>query len=213
MELEFIDNMDIDLQFARGDQFPVSFKIKDKSGEYVDLSTIEDIIVTCRRFPDLDSEMLFQKKLSNGFIEAEDDTIEFFILTEDTNKLEYGRYGYDIKIVTADEIHTFTGHIEVADEYTVGVVKKNFYLEDLEVTPTSEDQVFEHEDTMGYDIVTVKGADASVDENITPHNIKKGVEILGVIGDLEGGVKVQVVGTTLVLGGVEVENEEVIFNG
>lgn len=214
MELEFIDNLDIDLKFARGDQFPVRFKIKDKEGNYVDSEDIEDIIVTCRKFPDLESDMLFQKKLSNGFVEYLTDHFEFFILTEDTLNLEYGHYGYDIKIVTEDEIQTFTGHIDVADEYTVGVVKKNFYLVDLEVTPTSEDQIFEHEDSMGYDIVTVKGADASVDENIIPSNIKKGIEILGVIGDLESGMEAEVIGTTLVLsGGSVVSGEELIING
>lgn len=215
MELEFVErDIGLNLKFARGDQFPVKFKVKNASEEYLDTNTITEVIVTCRKYPDLESEMLFQKKLTNGFVEYKEDYFEFFILEEDTNKLDYGTYGYDIKIVTESETRTFVGHIEVADEYTIGVIKKNFYLVDLEVTPTSEEQVFEHEESMGYDIVTVKGADASVDPNIIPSNIKKDVEILGVVGDLEGGMEAEVVGTTLVLsGGSTVSGEELIING
>jgi len=214
MELEFIDNYDINLKFARGDQFPVDFKIKDKDGDYISGEDVEDIVVTCRMFPDSESEMLFQKKMSNGFVEYDsiDELFEFFILEEDTRDLNYGHYGYEIKVVTEEETRTFTGHIDVADEYTVGVIKKNFYLVDLEVTPTTDEQVFTHEESIGYDTVTVSGVDASVDSNIIPENIKKGIEILGVEGTCEsGGTEAKVEGTILVLGNVTVENEEVII--
>lgn len=212
IQLEFIDEIGIDLKFARADQFPVRFKIKNKEEEYLTDEDLEDIVITCRQYPDTDSPILFQKRLENGFVVYDDENeyFEFYILEEDTRNLEYGHYGYEIKTMTTNEIQTFTGHIDVADEYTIGVIKKNFYLEDLEVTPTSEEQVFTHDETMGYDLVTVSGVDASVDENIIPSNIKKGVSILGVEGDLTGGTSATVSGSTLILNAV-VENEEVII--
>lgn len=86
-------------------------------------------------------------------------------------------------------------------------------LENLEVNPSAEKQVFNHPDSYGYDEVVVnaitgdtleitpskeeqtfngvytevksKGVTSEVDENITPNNIKSGVNILGVEGTLE----------------------------
>lgn len=213
MELEFIDGLDINLKFARGDQFPVRFKIRNRDGDYISSEDIEDIIATCREYPDLDSDMLFQKKLSDGFIEydSENECYVFFIFEEDTRELNYGHYGYEIKIVTEEETRTFVGHIDVADEYTIGDIRKNFYLVDLEVTPTTEEQVFTHENTMGYDIVTVKAVDASIDENIRPEYIKKGVTILGVIGTLESTSFI-VDGETLIAFGQSVLDTTFILN-
>jgi len=117
MELEFLDDLDIDLEFPRGDQFPVSFKVKDKVGDYLEENDINDIVVTCRKYPSEESEVLFQKKLGED-IEYVEDNWTFFILNEDTKDLECGIYGYEIKLFVGDIIKTFTGHIDIKDEYT-----------------------------------------------------------------------------------------------
>ena len=57
-------------------------------------------------------------------------------------------------------------------------------LENLEVTPSVEGQVFNHENSYGYDEVKVKAIE---DEDLIPENIKRGVNILGVEGTMVGG--------------------------
>lgn len=87
-------------------------------------------------------------------------------------------------------------------------------LENLEVNPTNEQQVFNHENSYGYDKVTVNAIEtdqlditptkeeqnfsgiydnvkvnavtSEIDENITPDNIKLGVDVLGVTGTFAG---------------------------
>lgn len=58
-------------------------------------------------------------------------------------------------------------------------------LENLEVTPSTEEQVFKSK-KYGFDEVRVNGITAEIDEDIKPENIKAGVNILGVNGSYEG---------------------------
>lgn len=69
-----------------------------------------------------------------------------------------------------------------------GVEYKYPALEDVEITPTTEEQKIKSNTHYGYDEVTVKPVTADIDSNIVPKNIAKGVEILGVLGDLEGSL-------------------------
>ena len=58
-------------------------------------------------------------------------------------------------------------------------------LMDLEVTPSKEQQIFNHEGEYGYDNVTVDAVTSSIDENIKSENIKNGINILGIEGTLK----------------------------
>lgn len=58
-------------------------------------------------------------------------------------------------------------------------------LENLEVTPSVNEQVFNHENSYGYDEVKVK---AIQDDNLISENIKNDVEILGVKGTFVGSI-------------------------
>lgn len=58
-------------------------------------------------------------------------------------------------------------------------------LENLEVTPSTEEQVFKSK-KYGFDEVKVNGITAEIDKDIKPENIKAGVNILGVNGGYEG---------------------------
>lgn len=108
--------------------------------------------------------------------------------------------------------------IEPDDEEEIVVLEEAIekvypQLENLEVVPSAEKQVFNHPDSYGYDEVVVnaitgdtleitpskeeqtfngvytevksKGVTSEVDENIKAENIKGGVEILGVEGNIE----------------------------
>ena len=58
-------------------------------------------------------------------------------------------------------------------------------LENLEINPSKEEQIYKSKDYYGYDEVKVKPVTNEVDENIKSENIKKDVSILGVTGNLE----------------------------
>lgn len=59
-------------------------------------------------------------------------------------------------------------------------------LENLEVTPSQQEQVFNHPNSDGYNEIKVNGVTSEVDENIIAENIKSDVEILGVKGAFVG---------------------------
>lgn len=63
-------------------------------------------------------------------------------------------------------------------------------LEDLEIIPKTEKQFFKSE-KYGYDKIEVNAVDSNIDANIVPENIKKDVEILGVVGAYDLKPKLQ----------------------
>ena len=65
------------------------------------------------------------------------------------------------------------------------VIKEYPELENIEITPSKEEQTFKSENYYGYDEVKVNGVTSEIDSNIKPENIKEGVEILGVSGNVE----------------------------
>lgn len=75
-------------------------------------------------------------------------------------------------------------NIEIGNSNAVkietGIVQVYPNLENLEVTPSNEEQIFNHPNSFGYDVVKVLG-----DINLIPENIKKGVSIFGIVGTLE----------------------------
>ena len=79
--------------------------------------------------------------------------------------------------------------MKIYDEFEIDIsdkiieVKPN--LKDIEITPSKEEQTFKSENYYGYDEVKVNGVTNEIDENITSENIKSGVFILGVEGELK----------------------------
>ena len=65
------------------------------------------------------------------------------------------------------------------------VIKEYPELENIEITPSKEEQTFKSQNYYGYDEVKVNPVTNSIDENIKPENIKKDVSILGVTGNVE----------------------------
>lgn len=58
-------------------------------------------------------------------------------------------------------------------------------LENIEINPSKEEQNYKSENYYGYDEVKVNGVTSEIDNNIKPENIKEGVSILGVSGNVE----------------------------
>lgn len=77
-------------------------------------------------------------------------------------------------------------------EVTIKTERVNPMLEDVEITPTTEEQKIKSKNYYGYNEVTVKPVTADIDSNIIPENIKKGTSILGVEGECKGEVETNV---------------------
>ena len=80
-------------------------------------------------------------------------------------------------IYTADEGYTGLGEVDVQ-------VAGGATTEELTVTPTTTTTVYTPEDVDAYSKVTVNGVTNSIDANITANNIKSGVSILGITGNV-----------------------------
>ena len=82
------------------------------------------------------------------------------------------------------------GSIVLEDELNFGNIKLDTIkvypeLENIEITPSKEEQTFKSQNYYGYDTVKLNKVTNSIDENIKPENIKKDVSILGVTGNVE----------------------------
>lgn len=73
--------------------------------------------------------------------------------------------------------------INIKGKTNLSIIKEYPELENVEITPTLEDQTFKPE-KYGFKEVKVKGVQAYIDEDIKPEYIKGGVDILGVIGNV-----------------------------
>jgi len=107
----------MNIELVRGEEFPVEFTLKNEDNQNITPQELTDIIITCRKLPYSDSDVLFQKKLSDDEIEYSDGNYTFNILEEDTKDLEYGNYGYDIKVIQEGLIDKFVGIITIKEEY------------------------------------------------------------------------------------------------
>ena len=80
-------------------------------------------------------------------------------------------------------------YVDVESEDTPIIVyrDKDAVIAPLEVVPSTEQQTIEAPDAIdGYNPITVRAVNATIDSNITPNNIVRGVSILGVNGSYDG---------------------------
>lgn len=104
----------MNIELVRGEAFPIEFTLKDEDNQSIQAN---EIVVTCRRTPYKESPILFQKKLSDNEITYDSGKYVFNIEEADTKSLEYGTYGYDIKVSYNDLIEKFVGNITIKEEY------------------------------------------------------------------------------------------------
>ena len=88
----------------------------------------------------------------------------------------------DIEIVENGVYERTDGYKKVE----VNVPSPVIDLRETEITPETTEQIITPDGFDGYNKITVKGVDSSIDSDIKPENIKSGVNILGVEGNLEG---------------------------
>lgn len=109
----------------RGDYTKKKINILDKT----DLNTnidFNEIYITFKKSTK-SQDFLFQKKLSTGEIQKnEDGSYTFEILPEDTNQLKFGDYVFDIELVcSVPKIkQTFLGNLYLLEEVTYALNEK-----------------------------------------------------------------------------------------
>ena len=85
------------INFTRGDTFSFKFKVKDKQNNYLLKTDLSSLLVTCRKNPDRNYPILFQKTIED--IEQDQDNYFHVILNpEDTETLNYPSDCYYIDI-------------------------------------------------------------------------------------------------------------------
>lgn len=105
----------------RGDYRGIKFELCNKNTDNsIEEIIFDDIFITFKKYTS-SKNMLFQKRLSNGDItKDEDGYYHFGIFPEDTEKLEYGQYYFDIEVYKENPIikQTFLGILELTPEVT-----------------------------------------------------------------------------------------------
>lgn len=109
----------MDFEFPRGDTFPFKFKLKDKQGQEIILSSGDKLFFTVKK-NSKSTERAFQKTLANGIVYGEDGYYHITIESDDTATLNYGDYSYDIELKTATGVvkTLIIGTITLTDEIT-----------------------------------------------------------------------------------------------
>lgn len=92
-----------ELEFVRGDTFAFKFKIVNKDKVVIPPEELESLFITCRRRPERESEIYFQKTITD--INFEDNYYHVIINPEDTETLSYPQncYYLDIEATTKNK--------------------------------------------------------------------------------------------------------------
>ena len=108
-----------DIEFVRGDTCPITFNLVDAEGNELDIDNANIYFTVKNTYND--SNYLFQKTYSGGTITQDGNKFSLTILPTDTESLNYGRYVYDICVVSSDTLVKSTlvrGSITLTNEVT-----------------------------------------------------------------------------------------------
>lgn len=108
---------EVDFEVTRGDTLPITFDLKDY--EKKALTEFDEIYFTMKKNTNT-TEFILQKRLSKGQIElVDEENFAFELAHKDTANLSYGKYAYDIQIVSGDYVATpYIGTITLTKEVT-----------------------------------------------------------------------------------------------
>lgn len=102
----------------RGDSIPLKFAIKTADGQIVQINDIETLYLTCKKNTDNVAPILFQKTLED--MTLSDDYYHVVIEPEDTEKLNYGEYFFDIEVTLKNGYRKTSFHtLNLTDEVTL----------------------------------------------------------------------------------------------
>jgi len=107
----------MDFEFRRGDTQFIRFKLKDASGEPLQLDLTDRMYFTVKTDAN-STKVLLQKKFPDD-ITYDDGYYVFTITSADTSDLAYGDYQYDIEVKSGDVVKTIgDGTITLTEEIT-----------------------------------------------------------------------------------------------
>lgn len=110
--------------FIRGDTLPLKFKINYKDKNVVQLNDIATLTLTCRKYTNENSPILFKKDKEDFTLS--DDFYHVVIKPENTQNLDYGVYNFDIECVLNDGYtKTLKGEFKITDETTIHKIVSN----------------------------------------------------------------------------------------
>lgn len=106
--------------FIRGDTFLFKFKILDKNKNDITKDDISTLILTCRK--EKNDVVVFTKKIDDFTID-DDGYFHGEFKPEDTEKLDYGKYYFDIEVTLTTgqrktQMHSFTLEKEATEHRT-----------------------------------------------------------------------------------------------
>lgn len=108
----------MDFEFIRGDTFSFKFKLVDSADNILKLTGEDELYFTVKNNYN-QTNIVLQKRYSNGDIVNKGDYYFITLGHEDTAKLKYGSYVYDIELVSGELVKTLIlGNIELTDEVT-----------------------------------------------------------------------------------------------
>lgn len=108
------------IEFIRGDTFFRKVPIKYADGTNVEKEHIETLFFTIREYPDNLFPILIEKKIDDFVIS--EGYIHIILKPEDTEKLEYGTYSFDLEITLkgVPKIRkTKKGYLRLTEETTI----------------------------------------------------------------------------------------------
>lgn len=106
------------LSFIRGDSCPLKFQINDVKKNPVLKENLISLYLTCRKFNNQYSKILFQKEISD--FDYEDGYYFINIEPKDTRELPYDTYNFDIEATFNDgEVQTLKSEFTITDEDTI----------------------------------------------------------------------------------------------
>lgn len=107
----------MDFEFTRGDTQFIRFKLKDASGEPLQLEPTDNMYFTVKTDAN-STKVLLQKKFPED-IEYQDGYYHFTISSENTSNMAYGDYQYDIEVKSEGVVKTIgQGTINLTEEIT-----------------------------------------------------------------------------------------------
>ena len=166
-----------------------------ESGKTVNPSFVEDVTVTPSEGFDAMSSVIVKKAVANLQDKTVDKASESqIVLTADEGYQGLGTVTIapistsTLEVKPSSQRYTYIADTDV-NEYFRKVIVNGVPQKTLTADPSTNEQTFNSNHSSGefYSTVVVNPVTSSIDSNIVPENIAKGVSILGVTGNLEAG--------------------------
>jgi len=110
---------EFDIEFTRGDTCPLKFTLLDKNKNVLTLTNTDELYFTVKENFQNTSKILQKTYQQGDIVQEEDGSYKLVIEPEETEKLNYGSYVFDICLVSGDYTRTVViGNLNLTNEVT-----------------------------------------------------------------------------------------------